>query len=206
MHFLVWNAQSRKIKLNTLKQVNHQNVSNSNAVCSNKNKRLFDQPGYKNLLNLSVEGGRFYEYITLHLDKARHVKRYRQSVGANVSFAFCASPLRLTNECQSIYHSQSKVIFRNISRIYGLHYWYEKKEHMVVMFVDMAGISLLVFNSISHEWARRTGESKRSKRNSISSLARILFSFRQPEIALIWWVAGVKETSLREGRLRRDFF
>ena len=45
--------------------------------------------------------------------KARHVKRYRQSVGANVSLAFCASPLRLTNECQSIYHSQSKVIFRN---------------------------------------------------------------------------------------------
>lgn len=71
MHFFVWNAQSRKIKLNTLKQVNHQNVSNSNAVCSNKNKRLFDQPGYKNLLNLSVEGGRFYEYITLHLDKGK---------------------------------------------------------------------------------------------------------------------------------------
>ena len=69
--FFVWNAQSRKIKLNTLKQVNHQNVSNSNAVCSNKNKRLFDQPGYKNLLNLSVEGGRFYEYITLHLDKGK---------------------------------------------------------------------------------------------------------------------------------------
>lgn len=69
--FFVWNAQSRKIKLNTLKQVNNQNVSNSNAVCSNKNKRLFDQPGYKNLLNLSVEGGRFYEYITLHLDKGK---------------------------------------------------------------------------------------------------------------------------------------
>lgn len=46
--------------------------------------------------------------------KGRHVKRYRQSVGANVSLAFCASPLRLTNECQSIYHSQSKVIFSDI--------------------------------------------------------------------------------------------
>ena len=83
--------------------------------------------------------------------KARHVKRYRQSVGANVSLAFCASPLRLTNECQSIYHSQSKVIFRNFLGYMAYIIDTKKKEHMVVMFVDMAGISLLVFNSISHE-------------------------------------------------------
>ena len=50
--------------------------------------------------------------------KARHVKRYRQSVGANVSLAFCASPLRLTNECQSIYHCHPKSFFEIFSDIW----------------------------------------------------------------------------------------